>query len=164
MIKQSRNIGVVTLQTLFTQGGNYISIGTAGVSAPLGLSLVYTPSKGYGPLEIEITALIDGVIKSGGTEVFSRGDIYKNGVLWKSFGGPSGFNDATGLGYQMNGSFIDSIPDNSSQITYSVYGNCQKTGSGSGVVAFNWGLNPPSAPIGGGTTATYMRLIERIKS
>jgi hypothetical protein len=166
MIRQSRNIGIVTLQTHFVTGGSYVILGTNGTAASLNLSLIYTPSKTGTELEVELSALIDGVLKSGGTDVFSRGEIWKNGVPWKSFGGCSGYSDGSNLGYQMSGKLIDSIPANSAQITYALYGICLKNSSTASpsMVSFNWGLNPLSASVGGGTTATYLRLVERMKS
>ena len=166
MIRQSRNIGLTTLQTQFVTGGSYVTIATSGVSAPLGLSLIYIPSQIGVEVEVELSVLIDGTIKTG-ADTHARGDVWRNGVPWKSFGsvsGFTGFTDGIYWGGQMNATLRDIIPANSTQIIYSLYGTCFKGGasSPSSGVAFNWGLNAPLSA-GGGTTASFIRLVERTR-
>ena len=166
MIRQSRNVGLTTLQTQFVTGGSYIITSGLGVSVPLNLSLIYIPSAIGIPLEVEISALIDGIVKSGGIDVLARGEIWRNGARWKSFGAPSGFADSPNNSMQVNATFIDSIPANSPQIVYSLYGSCWKipVAVTNSQVMFNWGLHPDTPPIGGGTTASFIRLVERSRS
>lgn len=165
MIRQSRDIGLKTLQTQFVTGGSYVTIATSGVSAPLGLSLIYIPSKIGIEVEVELSVLIDGILKNGGTDAFARGDVWRNGVPWKSFGAVSGYSDGLYWGGQISGLFTDIIPANSSQITYSLYGTCFKTGTAitSSSVWFNWGLSSTPS-LGGGTTASFIKLVERSRS
>jgi hypothetical protein len=165
VIRQSRNIGVMTLQTQLVTGGNYVTIGNSSVSAPLGLSIVYTPSSSSVPLELEVSALIDGVIKISGSDAFARGEVWKNGVFWKSFGVLSSYSVGGDSGAQMTGTFIDTIPANSSPVTYSLQGSCFKLNNAvsSSAVWFNWGLTSSSASIGGGSTASFLKLVERGK-
>lgn len=166
MIRQSRNVGLTALQTQFVTGGSVVTVSSVGVSAPLNLSLIYVPSSIGAPLEVEITVLIDGVIKEGGADVFARGEIWRNGALWKPFGAPSGFNQSNSLGFQLSATFTDLIPVNSPQITYALYGSCWKIPQTvtSSQVTFNWGLNPSVASLGGGSTASFIRLVERSRS
>lgn len=166
MIRQSRDIGLKTLQTQFVTGGSYIITSSIGVSVPLNLSLIYKPSAIGIPLEVEISALIDGVVKSGGPEPFARGEIWRNGVLWEKFGAPSGFTESASNASQLSSTFTDSIPANSPQIVYSLYGSCWKVPqtATSSQVSFNWGLSPSTFNIGGGTTASFIRLVERTRS
>ena len=166
MIRQSRNIGLTTLQTQFVTGGSYVVTSSLGVSVPLNLSLIYNPSAIGAPLDVEISALIDGVIKSGGPEPFARGEIWRNGVLWKNFGAPSGYTESANNSIQLSSTFTDSIPANSPQIIYSLYGSCWKIPQTvtSSQVSFNWGLSPNTFNLGGGTTASFIRLVERTRS
>jgi hypothetical protein len=163
MIKQSRNIGLITLKTNFVQGGYYVSSGVRELAVDLGLSILYVPSKGYGPIDLEVSALIDGIIKIG-LDTFVRGEIWKNGSSWKLFGAPFGYSSTDVISGQITGTFTDLIPDGSAPITYSLYGTCLKTGGSSpGTVSFNWGLGPAAQSLGGGTTSSYIKLIERTR-
>jgi hypothetical protein len=107
-------------------------------------------------------------LKTGGTEVWGFGEIWKNGVFWRRFGSPTGYADSINLAYNVSGCFIDTIPENSTTpITYSLQGGCQKINSvvTSSFVQFNWGANPSNAntAMGGGTVASYLKLMERLK-
>jgi hypothetical protein len=146
-------------------GGSSVSVSVSGVSAPVGLSYSFVPSILGSELEVEIEVLLDGVYKIGGTDAVARGEIWKNGVRWKTFGMLAGFSDTQQSGTQLKGNFIDSfIPTTNTPIVYSVQGGIVKLGGvTSSSILYNWGVSTTGATFSGNTTASYMKIIERLK-
>ena len=99
----------------------------------------------------------------GASDVIARGEIWKNGSFWKMFGAPVLYSSGASSAAQISAAFMDSIPDNSAPITYSLYGTCFKTGGvTASYAAFNWGPFG-GVSIGGGPTASYLKITERVK-
>ena len=153
---QSRQTNVQILQSRHVVGGVVASSGTSGLSVPTGLSIVYTPTPGFiGELEVEV--MIDGVTRLSGGDTYIRGEIWRNGSVWKYFGAPSCYTD-TGNNFsasQIAGKFRDAIVSGSA-ITYAVQFCCMKNAGApaASTIGVNWS-NQVSIP-----TASFVNITE----
>ena len=135
---QSRQTNVQVLQSRYVTGGNAVSSGTLNLSVPTGLSILYTPTPGFSG-ELEISAMLDGIVRRSGAGLYLWAELWKNNVSWKAFGGPAGYSTGgfTELAIsQVSGLFRDLIPANSAPILYSLY--FTPLGLGPGTINVNW--------------------------